>query len=975
MEITAKLRVRKEDQWRHLYLWSANPQPTNMDELLTRGSVGVQVLREENKISIFTQPNRTILQLTFQEEHLGPRQYSIIKKSIGQPSHLTLEKTEGSSKIKIICPWVRDWCEKCFQELRNAGELKSHKLECQATLHLEVPRTVKWAEPKQITKGKPADSQSAEPKETAEDGQSAKTKETAEGRPADTLNLVTPSSKKRKRKKKSDPDQEATDHVHDCYHLAASPTQPVQPILKCLHSGLLRQVSLPISYKSAAVDTKYRKEIQGEWIVYTLSLEMKAGEVYPLDMSISAVQHNLELLPNFHVTHESGHVPLRFTTFYNEQPMDQILHLYCRTHEPVPHISSGDYVPGQTPHTSGESGEPSELHHNNWLKTPTVTKTEEKAHRVLAGPETSQYPVDSSTSAEITSLLGAMSEPMDSTTYSSQQSKFCKLDTSQKGNEGKFRDILVLHDRGQHFVDLNPQQMGKWAIKPGNTIALKLKNRQPFTVTYQGDKRSPNHTIMPSFISETDHHVPREYLASVLQTTNNYMLSLNLQALESSPTGMNYLFPGKHSRSETPVTFLQNDLSHEQQQAVTAVRGASPKAPFLIQGPAGSGKSKIGVEITLQSARTGKVLVTTPTNVAADEMAKKIYETAKIHLPHLNVKRFSTTNHLGTDCETLCFLDTSGKHILPAPETLAKVDVLVSTVASAGRLGYTKSGPIKFELVVMDEAAFALEYAQVVGLLPLTQNCQPRLVLLGDVYQISQKSWLPVAKKWETNRSLFCRLLNLEAYKEEDSNKFLLCSNHRNPPVIVKMINHISYQKKLVVAGTHLTDGEVYAFHIAGANQKVFASNAIYTEALLAARLVKHLKEKEPELSYVIISFYRAQATIIRQCCLELGTEVEVKSAETAQGGEADVVVLSPANLMSSPDMRGRGDWMKDPSRTLVALSRARSRFFLLGNLLTCAYSQPLSCIVKQAKKDNRLKIPKDLEEELDRRLEQWTYE
>ena len=276
------------------------------------------------------------------------------------------------------------------------------------------------------------------------------------------------------------------------------------------------------------------------------------------------------------------------------------------------------------------------------------------------------------------------------------------------------------------------------------------------------------------------------------------MPALTLQALQTSGAVQHYLFPKGHYREgQGHIKFhFKNLTPPEQKNAILACINASSNAAFLIQGPAGSGKSFIAMEIIIFHAPLGRVLVTAPTNVAADELTMKLTKMAAEHLSDHNVKRLAPTTHISSICETSCFLDNSGQHRLPGPVEITEKTILVTTVATAGRLGFTKEGGIDFRLIVVDEAAFPLEYQLAGGILPLIGGCHPpRLVLLGDVHQICQRSPTQVASQWAANQSLFSRLLKSEAYQHERANKVILLNNHRNPKKIVDVMNKITSLK------------------------------------------------------------------------------------------------------------------------------------------------------------------------------------
>ena len=936
METTISLAVRGQND-REITLWMTKTTPElEQDIILRKSSKDITILRDpsKNTISLEVQTGRTILEIVFQNENLGPRQVHLPSWSLGPESVLTLERDENGVK-KIQCPMVRDWCKNCQQEIGSNMNLKEHESSCTQTPRQDVRRALKWVDNR--TEPKP------------------------------------PSSKKMKTQPMS-PDDEARKHVKDVCPLVATCETTVEVNIKAVYDCTLKEISIPIFYTSVeASSLTYTKGHLGNWITYTADTKLEEGKEYQLDFKIKATPPDREALPNFKINHESCHLPVRMKVALGDQFLTQTLFMYCRTHPAVDDLSAGEYVEERTETGPGRARNSSALHNKDWLRIAEIPIQKQAALRILATFEGDRAYMSDAAKGEVTSMLRTMAQPLDSNSYSAQQKSFCLLDLSQKeGVQGTFLNIPVITRDREHFVGLKPQQMGKWGLRPGHTISLRVGKIEPVQATYIGMEPGPHGETMPFFESEGGPPLPENSVAVVSKTNNHFMLNLTLQSLEASTSALSYLFPGPHTRKLMDVNFYQKILSPEQQLAVKAAMGADKTTPFLVQGPAGSGKSQVGIEIAMQTMAKmgGPILMTAPTNIAADELALKMKRMTEQHLPHLQVRRFSAENHSSALCPNLCFLDDKGKHKMPSCDVFTNSLVLVSTVASAGRLGYTKAGPIRFTSIIMDESGFPLEYQQSVGFVPLTQNGnQPRLVLLGDIYQISQKSWLNVAKQWTVNQSLFHRLMNLPVYNVDDCNKVVLNDNHRNPPRIVFIMNLIAYAGMIKAVGKHSGPGELHAIHVLGGNQKTFQSNLILPEALAVTRLVKHLQSKQPSLSYVVICFYRAQATAIRQLCIENEVQVEVKSAETAQGGEADVVVLSPASLLMDPLMEGRGAWMREPSRTLVALSRAKQAFFLVGNIIAATSSPPLRFIIEEAQRQKRLTIPSQLRNVLEDRL------
>ena len=126
---------------------------------------------------------------------------------------------------------------------------------------------------------------------------------------------------------------------------------------------------------------------------------------------------------------------------------------------------------------------------------------------------------------------------------------------------------------------------------------------------------------------------------------------------------------------------------------MNAILGMDEKAPFLLSGCPGSGKTTVILETVLNVINTHKVLISTPTNSAADSITKKVNHLFKRFNINKTIKRLATPNHEVTEECGNCFID-NGKHYYPKCEELNEVQLIVTTTITAARLGNTKKGPL-----------------------------------------------------------------------------------------------------------------------------------------------------------------------------------------------------------------------------------------------------------------------------------------
>lgn len=104
-------------------------------------------------------------------------------------------------------------------------------------------------------------------------------------------------------------------------------------------------------------------------------------------------------------------------------------------------------------------------------------------------------------------------------------------------------------------------------------------------------------------------------------------------------------------------------------------------------------------------------------------------------------------------------------------------------------------------------------------------------------------------------------------------------------------------------------------------------------ESKLVVKIVKqHLSKMKTSESVMIITFYLAQAKTIKEQLEPLHKNLKVLPIDRCQGQEADLVVISL--VRSNPNPReGYGLWLQDHRRLNVALTRARRKLVIVGNL------------------------------------------
>lgn len=301
-------------------------------------------------------------------------------------------------------------------------------------------------------------------------------------------------------------------------------------------------------------------------------------------------------------------------------------------------------------------------------------------------------------------------------------------------------------------------------------------------------------------------------------------------------------------------------------------------------------------------------------------------------------------------------------------EVLAEADVICATLGGAGHNMLAELN-FDFETVVIDEASQAVELDT---LIPLRYGCQ-RCILVGDPNQLPPTVISQEAEMLDYSKSLFVRLFN-----NPNNVTYLLSIQYRMHPSISRFPSMEFYQGKL-------TDGPEMAaltakpwhrdtylapfrFFHCQRSQELSRGTSMFNreEAIMAVAIYERLRKEAARFGAGSIDAKVGVVTMYKQQVYELklafraaygaGIEdvVDFNTVDGFQGQEKDVVILSCVRS------HGLG-FLNDFRRVNVAITRAKSNLFIVGNVGNLEKSGPATGIwpkfVAMARKENSLMV------------------
>lgn len=472
---------------------------------------------------------------------------------------------------------------------------------------------------------------------------------------------------------------------------------------------------------------------------------------------------------------------------------------------------------------------------------------------------------------------------------------------------------------------------------------------------------------------------------NIMRLDNKFLCLAYLTGLQiiKEKNLVSYFFPKEYNPKDVvcdTVEFYQS-LSSQQEEAVGKALNHNPTIPFLISGPAGTGKSYILLEVILQLLQRHpeqKIMLVNPTNHGLIDLHRKLTLLLEAHLDgrFKALKVVSPAQPKGPTC-THCFLNASETHHeYPPPEYIARFAVLLCTPTVALRLGYLDGLRFELSAIIVDEACFLTEPDTVTAIAPHVRghdDPKPLVILAGDTVQLTYQPRSSCAKLGGYGQSTMKRLSMLELYKSNSDLFVEMWLSFRNPETMVSLMNSLAYQGQVTSAVT-THKGEVIACHSTSIAKKAPGDKSTYSDVEAATCLVfaNECRHNNPDKTIVILCCYVAQVAIFNQlqgAMFPPGNErnrFKVVTTETIQGSEADIIFLCPTIQGTFPKGPKKYFWPSNVNRLTMSISRAKYKFYLVGDLLLLNRIAPFKRIIDKARDTGDLLCHQHIKDLLD---------
>ncbi|KAL9275323.1 DNA-binding protein SMUBP-2-like protein [Drosera capensis] len=434
--------------------------------------------------------------------------------------------------------------------------------------------------------------------------------------------------------------------------------------------------------------------------------------------------------------------------------------------------------------------------------------------------------------------------------------------------------------------------------------------------------------------------------------------------------------PPTMSKKDATFSPFNSNLDHSQKDAIS--KALTSKNVFLLHGPPGTGKTTTVVEIILQEVKRGsKILTCAASNIAVDNIVERLvpHRVKLVRLGHparllpqvvdsaldaqvLRGDNSSLANDIRKEMKTLngkllkakdrntkrdirkelraLSKEERKRQQLAVADVIKNADVVLTTLTGALT---QKLDNISFDLVIIDEAAQALEIACWIALLKGS-----RCILAGDHLQLPPTIQSVEAEKKGLGRTLFERLADL--YGDEITS--MLTVQYRMHELIMDWSSKELYHSKIKahssvaahtlydledVKKTTTTEPTLLLIDIAGCDMEEKKDEEESTlnegEATVAVAHSRRLVESGVRASDIgIITPYAAQVVLLKMLRSKEDKlkDVEISTVDGFQGREKEAIIISMVRSNSKQEV----GFLSDRRRMNVAVTRARRQCCLV---------------------------------------------
>ena len=426
---------------------------------------------------------------------------------------------------------------------------------------------------------------------------------------------------------------------------------------------------------------------------------------------------------------------------------------------------------------------------------------------------------------------------------------------------------------------------------------------------------------------------------------------------------LRYLFPPNQPRSEEYKKRINwiygtKNMSKEHRDFIQKVCKRHYQQPIVLQGCCGSGKSHAIADLVLTylvNDPQAKIVIGSVNNAAVDSLLLKILKKAS----DAKIVRPVALQHKGNLPEKLASPDvamesmTDGMAVFPSRNIMG---LTISKATDGRKVGGKYHMGIDADLIILDEAGTAGEYATAGFIGSFINYGKTNVVLAGDIYQNPGLVMSPHAETLGMKNSTMKRLLKENnGYKENSNDRnspvsvFNNC--YRGPKVITDLISNFYNQKLIAIPNEekvnkfvnlpHMPKGHII-YHPSNGVQKFYTNkhNSISNDAearivLSYINVLVNYLDVQPR-DIMVIPYYNKQLKVVTKALERAGMPVagsedqnaiQVTSPIKAQGLERGIVLVS----LVQAGKRKMGKYLQNPNQNLVALSRASSLLIVTG--------------------------------------------